>query len=114
MKNKSIFVDIDGTICSITPGNDYRRAIPYPERILEINKLYDAGHKITYWTARGQCSGKNWEILTETQLETWGAKYHNLILGQKPHFDMYICDKSVNSEDYFNTTYADVDYGFHL
>ena len=56
------------------------------------------------------------------QLEDWGAKFHDLIVGEKPHFDLYICDKSVNSEAYFNqqkfhvthTSFDEKDYGFHL
>ena len=46
-------VDIDGTICSQTVGRDYHKAMPWWERIATINKLYDEGHNITYFTARG-------------------------------------------------------------
>lgn len=35
------------------------------------------------------------------QLKEWGYKYHHLSVGEKPHFDLYICDKSINSEEYF-------------
>ena len=30
------------------------------------------------------------------------AKYSDLQVGTKPHFDMYICDKSWNSESFFH------------
>ena len=46
-------VDIDGTICSPTVGRDYHKAMPWWDRIATINKLYDEGHDITYFTARG-------------------------------------------------------------
>ena len=46
-------VDIDGTICSPTVGRDYSKAMPWWDRIATINKLYDEGHDITYFTARG-------------------------------------------------------------
>jgi len=120
---KVIYVDIDGTICTITPDNNYILAQPFPDRIEEINKLYDEGHEITYWTARGAISGRDWKTLTTEQLNEWGAKYHHLVVGNKPHFDMYICDKSVNSDDFFKykqktyssgTIYGGPDYGFHL
>ena len=39
--------------------------------------------------------------MTEQQLEDWGVRYTDLQVGNKPHFDMYICDKSYNSESYF-------------
>jgi len=108
---KTIFVDIDGTICQNrddlrkedidTPVN-YNNVTPYPERIREINELYDAGNKIVYWTARGCVSGTDYTELTRDQLLEWGAKYHDLQVGNKPFFDMYICDKSFNSETFFH------------
>ena len=93
------YVDIDGTICCNTQGK-YHSAEPYRDRIEKINKLYDEGHTIVYWTARGSNTGLDWTELTGQQLEKWGAKHHSYIVG-KPHFDIYICDKSINSETYF-------------
>ena len=40
--------------------------------------------------------------LTEEQLERWGVKYHQLFLG-KPSGDIYIDDKGIKDEDFFNT-----------
>ena len=51
-KIKTYVVDIDNTICTQTYG-DYSKAKPYQDRINKINDLYDAGHKIIYFTARG-------------------------------------------------------------
>ena len=39
--------------------------------------------------------------MTEQRLEEWGAKYHDLILG-KPAGDVYIDDKAVEANDFFN------------
>ena len=106
--HKIIYVDVDGTICDNPElpnfGDqpmDYTKAIPRPERIKHINELYDEGHKIVYWTARGTHSGLDHTELTKSQLLEWGAKYHDVQVGNKPHFDMYICDKSYNSESWF-------------
>jgi len=101
-----IYVDIDGTICSemfVRPKQrkHYEAATPFYERIARINELYDQGHEIHYWTARGATSKVDWRELTEQQLTNWGCKYHYLHVGNKPHFDMYICDKSFNSEAWF-------------
>lgn len=98
---KNIFCDIDNTIC-ITNGSDYEHSKPILARIDAINDLYNDGHHITYWTARGGRSGIDWTDLTVEQLRKWGAKYHELKMGGKPDFDLYICDKSINSESYFN------------
>ena len=90
--------DIDGTLCSNTNG-DYPSAEPFPDRIEHMNALYDAGHEITLFTARGTTTGIDWRELTENQLRDWGAKYHRLILG-KPHADLFVDDKAVHSEAY--------------
>ena len=95
-----IIVDIDETIC-ITPENrDYTKAVPIKENIEKINQLYDEGHEITYWTARGSGSGLDWNDLVAQQLEEWGAKYHKAGCG-KPIYDLFICDKAINSLDFF-------------
>ena len=105
---KTIFVDLDGTICTqyehpdfADQPVDYSMAEPIEERIEVINDLYDRGHHITYWTARGCKSGIDFTELTKDQLNRWGAKHHDLQVGNKPHFDMYICDKSYNAESWF-------------
>lgn len=100
-----LYVDIDGTICReiiLENGSkDYENHVPIPERIQYINSLYDKGHEIHYWTARGIKSGIDRRPLTEKQLKEWGCKYHGLHVGNKPHFDVYVCDKSFNSEAWF-------------
>ena len=45
-------IDIDGTICSLTEG-DYDDVVPFYDKIKVFNRLYDSGHTIIYWTARG-------------------------------------------------------------
>jgi hypothetical protein len=107
-KNKKLIViDIDGTICAQTDG-DYENAQPFLNRIREINKLYDDGNTIVYYTARGmrRCKGdidlvyENFYELTKNQLNKWGARHHNLVLGKMP-YDHFICDKAINANDYF-------------
>lgn len=93
-------VDIDGTICTIDTSckntiEKYTNAVPIIQRIEEVNRLYDAGHTITYWTARGGESGLDLQELTKAQLDKWGCKYHALLMN-KPSYDMYIDDKSHN------------------
>jgi len=103
-----VFVfDIDNTICKTT-GSDYHNSIPWDDRIAEINELFDAGNTIIYFTARGMGRTNNnvleaHKILydfTKKQLDSWGAKYTNLMLG-KPAADVYVDDKGVNDERYF-------------
>jgi len=94
-----IYIDIDETICVTPSDRDYSKAIPIVENIEKANKLYDEGHEITYWTARGTKSGIDWTDVTKKQLEEWGAKHHELKLG-KPYYDLFIDDKNVNTIDW--------------
>lgn len=98
-------IDIDGTICKEVLNDDgskdYSKHIPQYDRIQKINKLYDEGNEIKYWTARGAVSGLDWAELTKNQLKDWGCKYHKLSVGDKPHYDLWIDDKAINSEEFF-------------
>ena len=96
-----IYVDIDETICFYKEKREYPLAEPIVENIKKINQLFDDGHTIVYWTARGSRTGIDWAELTGQQLKKWGAKYHEYKLG-KPDYDLFICDKAINTKDYFN------------
>tara|TARA_Y100000287_G_scaffold45269_1_gene35262 strand:+ start:395 stop:727 length:333 start_codon:yes stop_codon:yes gene_type:complete len=109
---KTYVVDIDGVIAkqnSVCKTCKYETSSPMKENIEVINKLYDEGNYIKYFTARGMGTYKDdvkqasqrWEDLTKCQLKMWGCKYHELIMG-KPSADYYIDDKAVNSNDFFN------------
>lgn len=101
--------DLDGTLCD-NVGANYELAQPILDRIEIVNKLFDSGHIITIYTARGMNSCKNNPIkayekyfsLTQQQLNDWNVKYHNLFLG-KPCGDVYVDDKGVSDADYFGT-----------
>jgi len=102
-----IFVDVDETICynedsDKSKARDYNKSAPIKENIQAINSLYEQGHEITYWTARGTVTGIDWYDLTKKQLISWGAKHHDLILG-KPAYDLYIDDKSINTRRWEET-----------
>lgn len=95
----NIYVDIDETICFYENKREYPLAKPNLDNIKKINILYEQGHIITYWTARGTMSGINWYDLTKQQLNNWECKYHNLITGEKPAYDLLICDKTKRIEE---------------
>lgn len=103
----NIYVDIDETICKTPPDRDYSKAEPLYNNISKINALYDAGHNITYWTARGTGSGKDWLGLTKQQFDDWGVKYHDLQFG-KPAYDVLIDDKAVNAYEWMKRGSNDI------
>jgi hypothetical protein len=92
-----IYVDIDGTVCKTSGG--YQNAKPIKENIEKINRLYDEGHIIIYWTARGKVSGIDWSALTGQQLVRWGCKFHDVVMNSKPSYDLLIDDKSKRIEE---------------
>ena len=85
-------LDIDGVICTNTYG-EYYKAVPYKEVIEKVNRLYDRGEKIIFYTSRGETSGRDLKVFTEVQLSKWGVKYHVLKMG-KPSADYYIDDRN--------------------
>lgn len=94
-----LIVDIDGTILN-SPSGEYKDCVPIPDRIERINALYDLGHTITYWTARGSKTGVDYSELTKNQLNRFGCKYTHLVMG-KPDYDLWVDDKAINSEHFF-------------
>ncbi len=90
--------DIDGTICTNTDG-DYKNAEPSESVILKVNKLFNEGNTIYFYTARGATTGINWREITEKQLNKWNVKYHKIFFG-KPTADVYIDDKCINIRDW--------------
>lgn len=95
----NIYVDIDETICFYEGERSYEKAIPNLENIEKICILYEQGHTITYWTARGSVTGIDWYDVTKQQLDEWGCKYHHLSVGEKPPYDLLICDKTKRIEE---------------
>jgi hypothetical protein len=93
-----VIIDIDDTICTSSEDLDYSKSIPLKEKIKKANKLYDDGHTVIYWTARGRETGIDWREVTEAQFEGWGVKYHELRFN-KP-YDLIIDDKAINAEDW--------------
>ena len=85
-------IDIDHTICD-NQNSDYHSSVPYYHRIAQINRLFDEGHTIIYWTARGGSSGIDWTELTHQQLDAWGCKGNELIMN-KPSYDVWVDDKA--------------------
>ena len=104
-------VDIDGTICDKSTDQTYEQSVPFKDRIAHFNNLFDQGHEIHYWTARGMSNG-NLEAkkeLTYNKLRHWGVKYTSVNF-EKPHYDRWIDDKAQNVESYFDEIELDKEW----
>jgi uncharacterized HAD superfamily protein len=104
--NKVFLIDIDGTICDDIPNEDshlYPSAEIFPDALRIINKWYDEGDVITFFTAR---ESKD-RVVTEEWLKNNGFKYHGLVMdkprikeGQTYH---WIDNKPTKATTYLGT-----------
>jgi hypothetical protein len=88
-----VCMDIDGVIATISPGNDYALARPQQDVIDAVNLLYEVGHRIILFTARGSATGIDWSDVTRSQMVAWGVRHHELRFG-KPAADVYVDDRA--------------------
>lgn len=78
---KNYLIDIDGTICDDIPNEEPERMVNvafYPDALEVINRWYDEGHIITFFTSRTEAHRQ----ITETWLAKCGFKYHGLLVGK--------------------------------
>lgn len=78
---KNYLIDIDGTICDDIPNEEPERmatAKLYPDALATLNKWFEEGHVITFFTSRTEEHRK----VTEEWLKVNGFKYHGLLMGK--------------------------------
>jgi ribonucleotide monophosphatase NagD (HAD superfamily) len=89
IKNKTLLIDIDGTICTEEKTFDRPLAKPLPYAVEALKLLKKNGNIIILWTARG------WEQykITKKWLDQHGFVYDQIIMG-KPIVDYIIDDRA--------------------
>ncbi|MEZ7901430.1 MAG: putative HAD superfamily protein [Urechidicola sp.] len=78
---KNYMIDIDGTICDDIPNEEperMRTAEVYSDALETLNKWYEQGHIITFFTSRVE---ENREV-TEAWLAKHGFNYHGIMFGK--------------------------------
>ena len=78
---KNYLIDIDGTVGEDIPNEEPHRmatAAAYPAAIETINRWFDDGHQICFFTARTE---EHREV-TEKWLSDKGFRYHSLLMGK--------------------------------
>ncbi len=78
---KNYLIDIDGTVTEDVPNEEPERMVtcePYPDALEILNKWYDEGHVITFFTSRTE----DHREVTEEWLDKHGFKYHGLLMGK--------------------------------
>ena len=78
---KNYLIDIDGTICDDIPNEEPERmatAALYPDALVTLNKWYDEGHVIFFFTSRTEAHRE----ITKAWLQKHGFKYHGMLMGK--------------------------------
>lgn len=78
---KNYLIDIDGTITEDVPNEHPERMSvvePYSNSVKMINKWYDKGHIITFFTSRTE----DHREITENWLNKHGFKYQGLLMNK--------------------------------
>lgn len=78
---KNYLIDIDGTICDDIPNEEPERMLTaevYPDALDTLNKWFDEGHIITFFTSRTE----DHREYTERWLAQHGFNYHGLLMGK--------------------------------
>lgn len=78
---KNYLIDIDGTICDDIPNEEPERMLTakvYPDALKTINKWYEEGHIICFFTSRTEAH----RAYTEQWLKKNKFKYHSLLMGK--------------------------------
>lgn len=78
---KNYLVDIDGTICDDIPNEEPERMVTaavYPDALETLNRWYEEGHVIFFFTSRTEAH----RAITEEWLKRHGFKYHGMIMGK--------------------------------
>ncbi len=78
---KNYLIDIDGTICDDIPNEEPERMLTakvYPDALITLNKWFEEGHIICFFTSRTE----EHREYTEIWLEKNGFNYHSLLMGK--------------------------------
>lgn len=78
---KNYLIDIDGTITEDVPNEEPERMVtcePFPDALETLNKWYDEGHIICFFTSRTE----EHRTVTETWLKKHQFKFHSLLMGK--------------------------------
>ena len=104
---KNYLIDIDGTICDDIPNEEPERmatAELYPDALETINKWFEEGHIITFFTSRVE---EHREV-TEGWLKNNGFNYHGLLMGKPRGGNYHWIDNHIVRATRYDGTFSDL------
>ena len=104
---KNYLIDIDGTICDDIPNEEPERmatAKLYPDALETLNKWYDQGHIICFFTSRTE----DHREVTQEWLDKNGFKYHSLVMGKPRGGNYHWIDNHLVKATRYNGKFTDL------
>lgn len=104
---KNFLIDIDGTVCDDIPNEEPERmatCMPYPDALRIVNKWYEDGHIITFFTSRTE---EHREI-TEEWLNRHNFKYHGMLMGKPRGGNYHWIDNHIVKATRFKGKFTDL------
>lgn len=104
---KNFLIDIDGTICDDIPNEEPERmatCLPYLDALKIINKWYDEGHVITFFTSRTE----EHRTVTEEWLRKNEFKYHSILFGKPRGGNYHWIDNHIVKATRFKGKFTDL------
>ena len=104
---KNYMIDIDGTVTDDVPNEEPERmkmVQPFPEAVTILNKWYDEGHIITFFTSRTE----DVREITENWLNKHGFKYHGLLMGKPRGGNYHWIDNHIVKGTRYNGIWSDL------
>ena len=104
---KNYLIDIDGTVTDDVPNEEPERMAtvkPYPDALDILNRWYDEGHIITFFTSRTE---EHREVTTKW-LEDNGFKFHGLLMGKPRGGNYHWVDNHIVKATRFNGKFTEL------
>ena len=104
---KNYLIDIDGTITDDVPNEEPDRmsvVLPYSGAVETLNKWFDDGHVITFFTSRTE----DVRDITEAWLDKHGFKYHGLLMGKPRGGNYHWVDNHIVKATRYEGKWADL------
>lgn len=104
---RNFLVDIDGTVTDDIPNEEPERmatCLPYPDALKIVNKWYDEGHVITFFTSRTE---EHREV-TEIWLKKHNFQYHGLLMNKPRGGNYHWIDNHIVKATRFKGKFTDL------
>lgn len=104
---KNYLIDIDGTICDDIPNEEPERMVtclPYPDALKIVNKWFDEGHIICFFTSRTE----EHRTVTEEWLKKHNFKYHSILMNKPRGGNYHWIDNHIVKATRFKGKFTDL------